>query len=150
MKTSGYDKMFSGCTGLVTSPKTLPSTTMANWCYRTMFADCTSLTTAPEILVMNASSQQSFNGMFFGCTSLTTAPELPATYLYSAAYDGMFDGCTSLNYVKCLATNISASNCTRNWLNGVSATGTFVKDATMSSWRTGASGIPDGWQVVDA
>ena len=62
----------------------------------------------------------------------------------------MFQGCTSLNYIKCLATNISASNCTTDWVNGVANSGTFVKNPSMSSWRTGNNGIPTNWTVEDA
>jgi hypothetical protein len=64
----------------------------------------------------------------------------------------MFYNCTNLNYIKCLATDISASNCTSNWVNGVAASGTFVKDPniTTSTWETGANGIPSGWTVQDA
>lgn len=62
----------------------------------------------------------------------------------------MFKGCSGLNYIKCLATNISASNCTNNWVDSVASSGTFVKNASMTSWTTGASGIPTGWTVQDA
>ena len=46
-----------------------------------------------------------------------------------------------------LATNISASSCLNNWVNGVSSTGTFVKNAAMTRLSTGTSGIPRGWTV---
>jgi hypothetical protein len=49
----------------------------------------------------------------------------------------------------CLATNISASDCTYNWVNGVASNGTFTKVASMSSWTTGTNGIPSGWTVQD-
>ena len=65
-------------------------------------------------------------------------------------YYQMFQGCTKLNYIKCLATNISASYCTYYWVNGVAFTGTFVKAARMTSWETGNSGIPTGWRVRNA
>lgn len=48
-----------------------------------------------------------------------------------------------------LATDISASNCLNNWVNGVSSTGTFTKSPEMTSLPSGPSGIPDGWTVVD-
>ena len=48
-----------------------------------------------------------------------------------------------------MATDISASICTQNWVNGVAASGTFVKAASMSSWTTGNNGIPSGWTVQD-
>jgi hypothetical protein len=61
----------------------------------------------------------------------------------------MFNCCSKLNYVKMLATDISASNCLDEWLNGVSSTGTFVKHPDMASLPTGSSGIPSGWTVED-
>ena len=64
--------------------------------------------------------------------------------------DQMFYNCTSLSYVKCLATDISATNSHRNWLRNVSATGTFVKAASMNDWPSGYNGIPSGWTVNDA
>jgi hypothetical protein len=87
--------------------------------------------------------------MFYGCTGLTQAPELPATNLASHCYQYMFQSCTSLNYIKCLATDISANTCTSGWVNGVSGSGTFVKDPNMNSWTTGIDGIPTGWTVQD-
>ncbi len=81
--------------------------------------------------------------MFKGCTSLTTAPELPASTLATSSYSSMFKGCTNLNYVKCLATDVSVYNCINEWLSGVSATGKFVKAASVE-WPSGVSGIPEG------
>ena len=61
----------------------------------------------------------------------------------------MFSGCTNLNYIKMLATDISADGCLETWVNNVSSTGTFVKDPNMTSLPTGDSGIPNGWTVQD-
>lgn len=88
-----------------------------------------------------------YHHMFYGCSNLTIAPELPAPTLKSLCYTEMFGGCSKLNYIKCLATNISADRCTNYWLNGVSSTGTFVKASSMTSWKTGVDGIPEGWTV---
>lgn len=88
-----------------------------------------------------------YHHMFYGCSKLTIAPELPAPTLKSLCYTEMFGGCSKLNYIKCLATDISADRCTNYWLNGVSKTGTFVKAASMETWKTGSSGIPTGWTV---
>ena len=142
-----YGSMFRGCTSLVNAP-TLPATALAQSCYQDMFWDCTSLENAPE-LPATALAQSCYVDMFWGCTSLVNAPELPATTLANYCYGSMFRGCTSLNYIKCLATDISASLYTYNWLRNVSPTGTFVKhpDAT---WTTGDNGIPTGWTVEDA
>lgn len=69
----------------------------------------------------------------------------------------MFDQCANLNYVKCLATDISAQGSTGFWLNGVAATGTFVKADGMDDWTVGPQdewgsihGIPAGWTVKNA
>ena len=62
----------------------------------------------------------------------------------------MFQGCSNLNYIKCLVTDISASNCTYRWVSGVASTGTFVKAANMTGWTTGVNGIPENWIVEDA
>ena len=145
-----YQSMFSGCTSLTTVPK-LPATTLADDCYSNMFNGCTSLTTVPSnLLPATTLAYGCYTGMFYGCTSLTTAPELPATTLAQQCCIQMFYRCTSLNYIKCLATNITATSCTTYWVNGVASSGTFVKAASMSSWTTGASGIPSGWTVQDA
>ena len=143
-----YEHMFAGCTSLTTAPE-LPATTLESSCYFYMFDGCASLTTAPE-LPAETISMQCYCGMFQGCTALTAAPELPAAKLKYSSYGEMFNGCTNLNYIKCLATDISASYCTNNWVSGVAANGTFVKASSMTSWKTtGASGIPSGWAVQD-
>jgi hypothetical protein len=87
--------------------------------------------------------------MFYYCTNLTTAPELPATTLADDCYYYMFYNCNKLNYIKMLATDISASGCLSNWVIGVASTGTFVKNPDMNSLPTGYSGIPSGWTVVN-
>lgn len=54
-----------------------------------------------------------------------------------------------------LATNINApatsSSCLGDWLYGVSATGTFIKNKEIASsyFSKGANGIPKGWTVED-
>lgn len=143
---SCYLRMFAGCTSLTSAPAILPATTLNNACYYQMFSGCTSLTTAP-VLPAHTLQRSCYYYMFDGCSSLTTAPALPATTLAEGCYCGMFRGCTSLNYIKCLATDISAENCTSSWVRNVASAGTFVKDANMSSWTTGTSGIPSGWTV---
>ena len=143
-----YMNMFNGCTSLTTAP-VLPATTMEEKCYSGMFGGCTGLTAAPELpaTIMDGTCYQ---GMFYDCTSLTTAPELPATILAIGCYKNMFQNCTSLSRVTCLATITTFPDCTTNWLNNVSSTGTFVKNPNMSSWTTGANGIPTNWTVQDA
>ena len=149
LATACYESMLRNCSSLVTTPE-LPATTLADSCYGNMFYGCTSLTTAPE-LPATTLANSCYGYMFHGCTSLVTAPKvLPATTLTERCYFYMFNGCTKLNYIKCLATDISASDCLYSWVTNVASTGTFVKATGMTSWSTGKSGIPSGWTVVDA
>ena len=142
-----YDRMFANCTTLTTAPE-LPATSLTNYCYSYMFDGCTSLTTAPE-LPATTLVNCCYYDMFRNCSSLSTAPELLATTLMDYCYQEMFSGCTNLNYIKMLATDISATGCLDNWVYRVSSTGTFVKDPNMTSLPTGDSGIPTGWEVQD-
>ena len=143
-----YARMFDGCNSLTTAP-TLPATTLAAYCYAAMFYGCTSLTTAP-VLPATTLAIGCYSGMFKGCTSLTTAPELPATTLAQECYVNMFYGCSKLNYIKAMFTTEPSITYTSNWVNGVAATGTFVKSASASWTTTGVNGIPKGWTVETA
>lgn len=143
---SCYSNMFYG-TNITTAPE-LPATNLATSCYLDMFSH-TPLISAPQ-LPATTLTQSCYNSMFSYCTNITTAPELPATTLVQNCYNYMFAHCSSLNYVKCLATDISASYCTTQWLDSVAANGTFIKDSAMSSWTSGYNGIPSGWTVQNA
>ena len=141
---SCYYYMFNNCSSLTKTPE-LPATTLANDCYSHMFTNCSSLTKTPE-LPATTLANYCYAAMFRGCSSLTKAPELPATTLVYYCYGNMFEGCTSLNYIKMLATDVSASNCLYWWVHGIASSGTFVKDAS-TTLPTGDNGIPDGWTV---
>ena len=144
---SCYESMFNGCTSLTAAPE-LPATILAKLCYYQMFSGCINLTAAPE-LPATALAISCYREMFHGCTNLTAAPELPATTLVNYCYQGMFYGCTNLSSITMLATNIPASGgCLSNWVSGVASTGTFTK-ASAATLETGASGIPEGWTVVN-
>ena len=143
-----YAHMFWGCSSLVTAPE-LPATTLADWCYGKMFYNCTSLTAAP-VLPATELAGSCYYQMFYNCINLTTAPELPATMLVNFCYTNMFGNCTNLNHIKCLATDISAIDCTANWVERVASTGTFIKHPDMNDWVVdSANGIPTGWTVED-
>ena len=145
-----YYNMFYGCSSLTTVPSgLLPSTTLASRCYANMFWECTSLTTVPQ-LPATTLAEGCYSNMFVSCSSLTTAPDLLATTLVEKCYEGMFYDCSSLNYVRCLATIISATECTYNWVFNVSSSGTFVKNSSMSGWPSGISGIPTNWTIQNA
>ncbi len=125
----------------------LPATSLGLQCYNYMFSHCTYLVTAPSL----PATQFEFTSYMamFEYTSIVKAPELLATTLGTrGTYQIMFSHCANLNYIKCLATDFSGPNCTNKWVEGVSATGTFVK-ASGVTWEAGISGIPDGWTVIE-
>ena len=138
--------MFSRCTSLNQAPE-LPATTLANSCYSYMFYGCTSLVQAPE-LPATTLANSCYYSMFRGCTGLTQAPELPAIMLANYCYKNMFYGC-AINYVKCLATDTSATDCTKDWLYGVAQTGTFECDNKKYFMLDSTSGIPKGWTITE-
>lgn len=172
-----YRSMFAQCSNLVNAPSILPATdAWRTECYRAMFFDCTSLVNAPELsatrlgqgscyqmfyncvslvnapTILHATSLvlETYFQMFRNCSSLVTAPAILATTAAGGkSCQRMFMGCSSLNYVKCLLTNRTGTDVTFEWLNGVAATGTFVK-AAGATWESGISGIPTGWTVIDA
>jgi hypothetical protein len=62
----------------------------------------------------------------------------------------MFNGCTSLNYIKAMFTTTPSTTYTKSWVDGVSASGTFVKNSTAQWNVTGVNGVPSGWTVQTA
>ena len=144
-----YTFMFDNCTGLTNIPSTLlHSTTLASHCYWGMFRSCTGITTIPSnLLPATTLTEYCYNSMFSGCTGLTSTPNLPATTLATGCYGCMFANCSSLNKVICYANDISATDCTSQWLSGVSRYGTFYKLGS-ANWAVGGdSGIPLYWTV---
>lgn len=111
-----------------------------------MFYQCSSLSQVPESLPATTLAESCYNLMFYECTSLTVAPELPAPSLVDGCYGSMFKGCTNLSRVTCLATDISAFNCTYSWLNNVPAAGTFIRAPKPTPWERTGDGIPSGWE----
>lgn len=180
-----YTAGFSGCTSLIAVPE-LPATTLNSSCYQQLFSGCTSLrdvsnlklnamvmsgncyyqmfyntriSEAPELPATTLASG-CYQSMFSWCPNLVKAPELPAKTLVANCYNSMFWATRSLNYVKCLATDISATDCTKNWIgyssNGyLQSSGIFIRDIN-TNWPTNAagtyvtSGIPINWEVYDA
>lgn len=170
------DEMFAECTKLVSVPNitisavgeracyrmfwhdakltatniTLSAETLAKECYCSMFDGCTVLPSAPA-LPATTLVNGCYKIMFWGCKDLKEAPDLPATTLAESCYELMFEQCSALSSIKCYATDISATNCTKNWMNAVKNdnTCTFYRPSSMTSWSSGASGIPTNWNIQD-
>ena len=143
MKQNCYRGLFYGCSSLVNPPQ-LPATTLATECYRALFARCTSLVNAPK-LPATTLADGCYRELFFGCTSLVNPPTLPATTLTTECYRALFYGCSKLNNITVYAKNISATNCTTDWLSGVASEGIFNNYGSAKYTVNSPSGIPTGW-----
>ncbi len=163
-----------------TDPLILPATTLARSCYQQMFRNCTSLTTAPTFTVEGTAyrccynmfrqcsnlvdvsgiklpaqnlSEDCYRELVRQCTKLTTAPVLPARTLVKSCYQQMFSACSALTSVTCLATDITAPDCTNNWMGDVPNNQTvprtfYVASEEMkSTWSRSISGILSNWKV---
>lgn len=127
----------------------LPAVTLANSCYAGMFFCCYGINRAPA-LPATTLAEYCYSSMFVA-SNVIQGPDLLAPTLVKGCYDTMFMSCPYLNYVKCLATDITAGG-TSCWLggSGFSASGTFIKAPDMENWSRDENGIPSGWTVRDA
>lgn len=116
-----------------------------------LFYTSPNLVNAKDLILPSTTVNSCYSEMFNYSARLISLPILPATILSEGCYAYFCSSGSSglINEITCLATDISASDCTDNWLNGVSATGTFITPSS-TQWTTGVSGIPEGWTRVDA
>jgi hypothetical protein len=145
-----YENMFYGCENLTAAP-VLPATGLSKSCYAYMFYNCTSLTAAPALPALIL-ADNCYESMFYMCSSLAESPVLSAATLVPECYKGMFSNCSNLTAVTCLATYISATDCTNYMCNSSSSNGVFIKSPSMTGWTyNGMSydGIPADWKVAD-
>ena len=119
-----------------------------DWCYYHMFDTNLHLTNMPE-LPYTVLGEHCYEQMFRDCTSLNSVTDLPAETLTEGCYKQMFENCTGINEVHCNATNITAIDCTYNWLNNVANTGTFYRNEENEDWLVNnPSGVPVNWTLV--
>lgn len=145
-----YRELFRQCTSLTeVDANLLPASTLAKACYQQMFNGCTGLTNTPN-LPATVLAESCYDTMFSACSKIEKAPKLSASTLVTSCYYQMFNGCSKLKEVTCLANDgFSATKCTENWITGVGSTGQFTRAQGVDSWPRGASGIPNGWEIID-
>ena len=115
-----------------------------------LFAGAENLVNNDErLLVLPATTltEGCYQDMFNGCKGIEKAPVLPAPKLEKNCYQEMFYDCAKLNHVKCLATDISAEGCTKNWLTnaGTEATGEKVLETLIPMEPNSDDGVPTSW-----
>lgn len=141
--------LFFGCTKLIYADELiLPTKLDFTHCFYRLFRGCSNLLTSPNLFEIDASPRNTFQEMFHSCSKLTSDILINSTKPGLQGYNNMLYGCSQLNYIKMLATDISASNCLLNWVQGVSATGIFVKNINATWTTTGNSGVPTNWTVI--
>lgn len=86
-------------------------------------------------------SNNTFAYLFSDQTHLKNNAEealiLPATTLTEGCYRGLFKGCTGLGRVVVNATNISATNCLKDWVNGIAGAGFGLVTPNPKQWKMG-------------
>jgi len=159
------EAMFGECYSLVTAPEMNYVTEVQDFGCRFMFFMCHNLEVAPPVLGAPTVSRFAYYEMFDDCKKLEVAPVIMATGFPESEYEQgqfsrMFDGCSSLRYIKsglityqgCGTTGEywHIADCsTQDWVRGVAANGTFVKNRRFTA-NFGDSWIPEGWTVEDA
>ena len=150
MKTEIYGNVMS----LLKGKDNLESATAleAKNAFYGLFAGAEKLVNNTErLLVLPATTltESCYQDMFNGCKGIEKAPELPAPKLEKNCYQEMFYDCAKLNHVKCLATDIKAENCTKDWLGkaGSEATETKVLESVVDMTKNSDDGVPTSWMA---
>ena len=122
----------------------------ANNAFYGLFAGAEKLVNSTErklVLPATTLKEGCYQDMFNGCKGIEKAPELPAPALVKDCYKEMFYDCSKLNHVACLAKDISAENCTKDWLGkaGTEATGEKVLETLVDMTPNSDDGVPEAW-----
>ena len=152
IRPSMKTEIFGNVMSLLKGKDNLESATTieANNAFYGLFAGAEKLVNNTErLLVLPATTltEGCYQDMFNGCKGIEKAPVLPAPKLEKNCYQEMFYDCAKLNHVKCLATDISAEGCTKNWLTnaGTEATGEKVLETLVPMTPNSDDGVPTGW-----
>ena len=150
MKTEIYGNVMS----LLKGKDNLESATTieANNAFYGLFAGADKLVNNTErLLVLPATTltEGCYDNMFSGCKGIEKAPELPAPKLEKGCYQEMFYDCAKLNSVKCLASDVAASDALKDFLKGA---GTAAEKAPVIETATPlpAGTVPSNFTEVKA
>lgn len=147
--SQAYWSMFESCTSLKTPQHELPATNLSTYCYRLMFAG-SGIESAPIIRATTLGNSTShFEYMFYRCKKLKVGPDINILVLKNYTCANMYRE-SNVTYVKMLATDISATNCLREWMRSVPdvSTSIFVKHIDAQWTTTGMNGVPTNWTVI--
>lgn len=148
LASSCFQSMFSWCQYLYKGPKILPATTLANSCYAYMFQGDFRLEYMAELPATVPASwcyRYMYAYMGAGNAEVSATKPIRLTSLADYCCAEMFSS-AKISRLEVDFTAWTGTESTANWVNGVPATGTFVKPTALAE-ETGASRIPSGWDV---
>ena len=138
IKTSIKTEIYGNVMSLLKGKDNLESAVSieANNAFYGLFAGAEKLVNSTErklVLPATTLKEGCYQNMFNGCKGIEKAPELPAPALVKDCYKEMFCGCAKLSHVACLATDVTASGCTKDWLGnaGTEATSKPVLESVV-------------------
>ena len=142
-----FGELFHDCKA-VSFNVTLPSTTLASYCYQNMFLGCTSLETAPDLPAQKINGKYAvYEQMFRGCTNLKRAPKISIEEVSSSCCARMFMGCSKLNSLPALLPKSTGVSCYQQMFDGCSSIklsttqeGEYVNEFRIPASGTGTSG----------
>lgn len=150
---SCYASMFEGCGNLrIGNQFVLPATELKTRCYSSMFKDCTWTLNVAVMPYDAMLAVACCSYMYQGCTRIKEAT-IPQSTLAQSCYSYMFDGCTSLAKITALFLDIPdyGINPSLNyWVRDVSTNGQFIKSINANWDVIGTSGVPEGWEIIEA
>ena len=115
-----YYRMFQGCSELVTPPD-LPATTINDHSYENMFSSCSKLTSVPNgMRNVTSVGEYGCKAMFTSCSELVSVPAdlLPATQVRLQSYLDMFYLCLKLKNAPNLPAQTLGERCYQQMFRG--------------------------------
>lgn len=119
---------------------------------RHLFQNCTALVDVSNLILKSKDGNRGFYyHLFDGCSNIEKSPVIQLeTFNIRDIMGYMFQNCSKLNHITAMLLTTPSFSFTSNWVNGVAASGTFVKNKDATWDVTGKNGIPTGWTVETA
>lgn len=140
-----YYEMFRECRSLIELAP-IAASALATYCCSKMFYNCKSLSYSPTIKAVQSANNCYYEFMY-GCSAVTSAQEIRLQDLSRECLYSAFNGCSGISQISVSFTSW-LDGATNHWVNGVAASGTFIKPAALPE-EYGENRIPTGWTVVN-
>lgn len=112
--------------------------------YDRLFKGNTHLLSHPKKRMYVVQERAILSETFDGCTRMEKSPVILSNIITTIH---TFNGCTNLRQIDCLSHTVYQDSM---WVNGVAASGTFVKRYDAPAWVAGGGIIPEGWNTIIA